>query len=98
MPVISRPFESLLRSFYSSSSGKEYKSDSATILLWNTEDKEKEERAKENNMQKVNASNTSMSKTKTQNYQNQREYPPGFFDNIYANFRMIGQGGENNGI
>ena len=77
-------------SLYKQSSGKEYKSDYATILLWNNEDKEKEVKTTKNNTSKINNSNSTYTTNyKTQTNHNQREYPPDFLDNIYANFKMI---------
>ena len=65
-------------SLYKQAHGKSYDNDYAAILYWVTE--RIRELEKKNSKNRID-NNLKLQKT---NF-NQREYPPGFFDNLYAN-------------
>ena len=70
-------------SLYKQSSGKSYYSDYATILKWYKEDLEKEKQNKVN--QSIKNPTPYPLPNKIQPNYEQREYPPDFFDQFYAN-------------
>ena len=85
-------------SLYKQSSGKSYYSDYATILKWYKEDLEKEKEKQNKVNQNIKNPTPYPLPNKIQPNYEQREYPPDFFDQFYANNlenykKLYGEGG-----
>ena len=84
--------------YYKRTYSKKYDDDYSEIMLWETEAKLKQINTSKTSSYNSTNTNTNTNKTGIKLH-DQREYPPGFLEkNIYANFRMINEGGGENNV